>query len=176
VPEYKGKPLKRHRIGRVPENCAHTRANLTTPISPGSFSVRTHHLLNGGLIVLHPSQEAFERLTEVLADPELVSTFLFPDQDLLAHVYKNKFQPLGYQYNALKTLRACHTGMWRDEDVKNVHYILDKPWSKRVEKGDANEVLHGWWWDEFGRVEAEWKGTKDSWEVVKRNTAPQIQN
>lgn len=58
--------------------------------------------------------------------------------------------------------------MWRDEDVKNVrppsglfceglylrllprlaffqlHYILDKPWSKRVEDGDDNAETHTW--------------------------------
>lgn len=54
--------------------------------------------------------------------------------------------PLSYRYNALKTLRYCHAPMWRDDEAKNVHYILDKPWNKRVEKGDedANAETHSW--------------------------------
>lgn len=50
----------------------------------------------------------------------------FPDQDLLALHFKGRIRFLGYEYNALKTLRECHADMWQDDKVKNVHYILDK--------------------------------------------------
>lgn len=59
-------------------------------------------------------------MVETLHSDPIVKTFKFPDQDLLAYAFKGKFHSLGYQYNALKTLRGCHTAMWRDEDVKNV--------------------------------------------------------
>ncbi|KAL8290092.1 hypothetical protein RQP46_003031 [Phenoliferia psychrophenolica] len=128
----------------IPENCAHTEAKLTKPLLPTSFTKKTHHLLNSGLVVLHPSNETFKRLTDTLHEDPIVKTFQFPDQDLLAHVFKGKFMPLSYIYNALKTLKFCHEAMWRDADVKNVHYILDKPWSKRVEAGDPNAETHSW--------------------------------
>ena len=65
---------------------------------------------------------------------------------MLAYVFGGRFLPLSYRYNALKTLRYCHAPMWRDDEAKNVHYILDKPWNKRVEKGDedANAETHSW--------------------------------
>jgi lipopolysaccharide biosynthesis glycosyltransferase len=50
----------------------------------------------------------------------------FPDQDLLSLHFKGKVRFLGYEYNALKTLRECHSNIWRDDKVRNVHYILDK--------------------------------------------------
>ena len=105
---------------RIPENCAHTLAKYTIPISPTEFTKPTHKLLNSGLVVLHPSLETFARITTTLHEDPIVKTFKFPDQDLLAYVFDGKFVPLGYQYNALKTLRGCHEAMWRDEDVKNI--------------------------------------------------------
>lgn len=92
-------------------------------------------------------------MVTMLHEDPVVKTFKFPDQDLLAYFFKGKFVSLGYQYNALKTLRGCHTEMWEDKDVKNVHYILDKPWAKRItpaapgEEGSAahaNDITHGW--------------------------------
>lgn len=127
---------------RIPENCGHTLAKYTTPLSPSEFSKPTHESLNSGLVILRPSQASFDAIIDVLNYNPIVKTFGFPDQDLLAFVFKGKFTPLSYRYNALKTLRACHPDMWRDEDVKNLHFIMDKPWSKRVEAGDANAETH----------------------------------
>lgn len=73
-----------------------------------------------------------------------MQTFKFPDQDLLAYAFKDRFAPLGYQYNALKTLRDCHIDMWRDEDAKNLHYILDKPWKGHLKEGEPNYETHSW--------------------------------
>lgn len=38
--------------------------------------------------------------------------------------------------------------MWRDEEVRNLHYIVKKPWNTG-RTGGLDEVTHGWWWDEF---------------------------
>lgn len=83
---------------------------------------------------------------------------IFFDQDLLAIVYRNRWRPLPYVYNALKPMRACHAPLWRDADVRVLHYILDKPWKSRA--FDANDTIqstHRLWWDEFAEVEREWK-------------------
>ena len=56
---------------------------------------------------------------------------------------------LPYIYNALKTLRweGVHTQIWRDENVKNVHYILmPKPWTTR-ECEERDRVTHGWFFE-----------------------------
>jgi hypothetical protein len=66
----------------------------------------------------------------------------------------------------LKTLRTAHAQIWRDEEIKNVHFILGKPWNdKEVE--NSGEDTHVWWWEmdeerqikekEAGLSEPEWK-------------------
>jgi lipopolysaccharide biosynthesis glycosyltransferase len=89
----------------------------------------------------------------------LVPTFSFPDQDLLAAYFRGKWKPLPYIYNALKTLSVIHKPLWRDEEVKCVHYILsDKPWQARIGEpgtGGDFERLHRWWWDRFTVVQEE---------------------
>jgi hypothetical protein len=51
-----------------------------------------------------------------------------------------------YVYNALKTLRTAHANVWNDNDVKNVHYILGKPWNDEA-VGNSSEETHLWWWE-----------------------------
>jgi hypothetical protein len=54
--------------------------------------------------------------------------------------------------------------VWHDEHVKNVHYILRKPWHD--EEFGEMEDTHAWWWEidrerrtvegEKGLVEPDW--------------------
>lgn len=74
----------------------------------------------------------------------------FADQSLLSSLYWNRWVPLPYVYNALKTLRweGVHREIWRDEEVKNVHYILaPKPWDEVDENGEwrGTDETHVWW-------------------------------
>ena len=96
---------------------------------------------------------------------------LFYDQDLLSIVYRHKWLPLPYTYNALKPMRACHADLWRDDEVKVLHYILEKPWKSRTwDAADVIEETHGLWWTEFAEVEREWTGEGEErrrlWERV----------
>ena len=130
---------------RVPENCGHTQARFTTPLAAADFSRPTHDRLNSGLVVLRPSQSTFDGIVSFLHNDERVPTYKFPDQDLLADYFKDRFLPISYRYNALKTLRYCHAPMWRDEDVKNVHYIMKKPWDCQLREGDPDFETHSWY-------------------------------
>ena len=91
-----------------------------------------------------------------------VPKMLFFDQDLLAIVYRNKWKPLPYIYNALKPMRSCHSDLWRDEDVKVLHYILAKPWKSRTYGDDMIESTHRLWWEFYAEVEAEWTNAPDT--------------
>ncbi|KAL2758011.1 glycosyltransferase family 8 protein [Sodiomyces alcalophilus JCM 7366] len=74
---------------------------------------------------------------------------------LLSDLFRGRWVPLPYVYNALKTLRwpGVHDAIWRDDHVRVVHYILaPKPWDEQDPdgrwKGPANpddEVTHRWW-------------------------------
>lgn len=172
---------------RVPENCGHTQAKLTTPLAPADFSRPTHDRLNSGLVVLRPSQDTFDGIVTFLHTDERVATYKFPDQDLLADYFQDRFLPISYRYNALKTLRYCHASMWRDEDVKNVHYIQKKPWYCQLPADHPDHETHSWygtapvdaeklqfalmhftacrWWDSFDRLRNSWDGP--DWDVVE---------
>jgi lipopolysaccharide biosynthesis glycosyltransferase len=111
------------------------------------------------LVVLNPSPDLADSLKHYLSTSPLVPTFSFPDQDLLAAYFRGKWKPLPYIYNALKTLRVVHKPLWRDEEVKCLHYILsDKPWHAKLSEsgtGGEYEELNRWWWERFEKVEQE---------------------
>lgn len=117
--------------------------------------------MNGGLQVVNPSLALWEEILEYMETN--ASSLDFADQSLLSNLYRGRWVPLPYIYNALKTLRwkGVHDAIWRDSDVKNVHYILTpKPWEEVDEKGasTSKEETHRWWAD----VNLErWKFEKD---------------
>lgn len=166
------------------ENCAYTHVShpggLTQPTQPPNSDgnddkdnlnpivdldegpSRTHRLLNGGMFVFRPTPKLRDSLLSVFRNnTALLSTFKFPDQDFLAHFFRGRWRALGWQYNALKTMRYWHEGFWRDDEVVCLHYIVDKPWACRVgEDGVAgykgrDGVTHQWWWDAYERWEEE---------------------
>ncbi|KAI0484465.1 nucleotide-diphospho-sugar transferase [Xylariaceae sp. FL0804] len=144
----------------IPENCAYTAANVTTGRTPplADSSPANHHLLNSGTVVLRPSRAQLDALVAALDDPALdVPSMRFFDQDLLTEVYRGRWLPLPYWYNALKPMRSCHAALWRDEDVRVLHYILDKPWRSRAfDRDDAVQSTHRHWWDAFAELERAW--------------------
>ena len=44
-------------------------------------------------------------------------------------------------------LPHLHPQLWDASEVKNVHFIIDKPWERRPEPGDRYAELHQLWWD-----------------------------
>lgn len=133
---------------------------------------RTHTLLNSGLVLLFPSVKLFERMVDYLYTSPLVATFSFPDQDFLAAFFYDRWRPIGWQYNAIKTARYEHAEMWRDEEVRNLHYIVEKPWAVgrgRGINGGRDAETHGWWWDAWNEMVKQWSkedGEKESKRLV----------
>lgn len=163
---------------RIPENCGFTAANKATgePAPINDTVPKNHHLLNSGTVVLRPSQQEYDALIHAMNTDPTVPSMLFFDQDLLAVVYRNKWKPLPYIYNALKPMRSCHSDLWQDSKVKILHYILDKPWKSRKVEEDVIGSTHQIWWDAFSRLEKEWTESGDEkkkyyWEKV---VLPQI--
>ena len=144
---------------RVPENCAFTAADQETgrPAPITSSSPENHRLLNSGTVILQPSQAQYEHLLHEMNTNPAVPNMLFFDQDLLAIVYRDRWLPLPYTYNALKTMRTCHQSLWKDRDVKILHYILDKPWKSRsFDIEDPVQSQHRLWWEAFEEVQKDW--------------------
>ncbi|KAK3682761.1 nucleotide-diphospho-sugar transferase [Podospora appendiculata] len=148
----------------VPENCGFTAADKATgqPAPIREDGPANHHLLNSGTVILRPSKKEYDALIHAMNTHPDVPTMLFFDQDLLAIVYRNKWTPLSYAYNALKPMRACHSDLWRDDDVKILHYILAKPWKSRTYGDDVIESTHKLWWHYYAEVEKEWAESPDA--------------
>ncbi|KAF8761094.1 Glycosyl transferase family 8 [Rhizoctonia solani] len=161
----------------IPINCGHTYSKpagpgpdaLCTAFQPLPESGITLHSINSGIVVLNPTEKLNDEIIDGLHNDPNVTRYGFPDQDFLSSHFKNRVKFLGYEYNALKPMRKCHSAIWRDENIRNVHYIFkDKPWvlPEDTEKLDEQfHVIHGWWWDEWKRLEAE-KKEEQWWELV----------
>lgn len=165
---------------RVPENCGFTAADTTTgqpqPLTPDS--PHNHRLLNSGTVVLSPSEKDYNDLIHTMNTHPAVPDMIFYDQDLLPIVFDDKWLPLPYIYNGLKTLRGCHADLWKDNDVKILHYILAKPWQSRTIDQDIVGIQHQMWWDEYHQLESNWKSAKNAtrnqlWKtIVEPQVAP----
>lgn len=130
----------------IPSNCGftHQHGDPDTAQREGAPTTTGLGECNGGLQIVSPSLANYEVITAALLDPQKTDACGFADQTLLSAVFAGRWLALPYVYNALKTLRWCHKEIWRDENVKNVHYILSpKPWEDR----SIDEPTHKWWWD-----------------------------
>ncbi|VVT47821.1 FIG00635091: hypothetical protein [Kosakonia radicincitans] len=103
--------------------------------------------LNGGFLVLTPDEAMYQQMMQRLAEKADISAYVFAEQDFLNEVFRDRWQPLHYGYNALKTLALQHPQMWDLARVKNIHYIIDKPWEKTPQPGDKWYELHKLWWE-----------------------------
>ncbi|KAG5519262.1 hypothetical protein PMAC_001887 [Pneumocystis sp. 'macacae'] len=144
----------------VPSNCAYTvqqEMPSNSPVISCTFGIG---MLNSGLIVLNPNPEEFILILDHVKNSDKYPSIMlnFAEQSLLSYIYEKKWLPLPYIYNALKTLRTVHEKLWDDDDVKIVHYILDKPWSEENDGLNSCDPTHAWWWS----VEKERKAEMNS--------------
>jgi lipopolysaccharide biosynthesis glycosyltransferase len=142
--------LAHHTKGnRVPENCAYSSQHSDPEKAQrkGAAPNAGLGMLNGGLQVVNPSMDIYSQITARLAEDSAILDYDFADQSLLSDLFPNRWVALPYIYNALKTMRwdGVHNEIWRDNEVKNVHYILSpKPWENGP--GEQDDELHKWWW------------------------------
>lgn len=176
----------------TPAHCAHTASAAAAaggpgdgpaePTQPTARGPPTHRLLNGGVFVFRPSPGLWAQMRRFFdANAPLLATFQFPDQDFLAHFFRGRWHAVGWQYNALKTMRYWHAGLWRaDADVVCLHYVVDKPWARRVGPDGVagyrgrDGVTHRWWWDAYERWEADrlQQGAHETVRLVRKGVAP----
>lgn len=167
----------------TPPNCAY--AGLThpsalshpRPVTPDA--PLEHRLLDSGMFVFAPGQRLGESLMRAFesAEPGSLAAYTFPGQDFMTAFFEGRWRSVGYQFNALKTMRYWHPDMWDDGSVCCLHYIADKPWAARVgEDGVAgykgnDGVTHRWWWEEFGKWEKDREGEEELVGVVRQYVA-----
>ena len=128
----------------TPVGCAYTHleaagGNPTAPVPDPYF--------NGGTLVLRPDEAVFQALVGELASVEDLTAYVFAEQDFLNAHFRGRWVALPYVYNALKTLPFQHPGLWDDAAVKNVHFIIDKPWESALDPASRYHALEALWWD-----------------------------
>ena len=133
----------------TPANCFYTHCRGVAHTSEPEL---VDDYLNGGFLVLTPDQAVFADLVAKLAEVTDLSRYPFAEQDFLNEYYDQRWQPLPYVYNALKTLPFQHPAMWDASAVKNIHYIIDKPWEKALDPADRYYAVNKLWWDVAARL------------------------
>ncbi|KAI9472218.1 MAG: nucleotide-diphospho-sugar transferase [Benjaminiella poitrasii] len=142
----------------VPANCAYTNCDTMACIDP--YSVKNDaNYFNSGLILLTPDSDKFKNMIAHLNSITDLNIYPFPDQDFLNEIFKDHWIPISYIYNALKTLEWAHHAMWDINKVKNIHYILTKPWDVCVDDdhrlSDLENIykpLYKLWWSKYNDV------------------------
>ena len=119
-------------------------------------------MVNGGLLVINPCQAIYNAILEGMTTSSVME-YDFADQSLLSDLFGGRWVAIPYIYNALKTLawENVHASIWREDRVKNIHFILSpKPWDEK--SGDVKYEIHQRWWDiNLERLEAEKKNGID---------------
>jgi alpha-N-acetylglucosamine transferase len=129
----------------TPSNCAYTYWDAADAHGVDPY-------FNGGLLVLSPDEAVFSELVGTLGAVSDLSRYPFAEQDFLNEYYHQRWTQLPYIYNALKTLPQQHPLMWDGAAVKNIHYIIDKPWEKPLDPADRYFELNRLWWDVAANV------------------------
>lgn len=132
----------------MPENCAFTilHSDPEGAQKNGASAKGSHGMPNGGLQVINPCAAIYESILNQLTNDDAIDSYEFADQSMLGDLFYDRWVTLPYIYNALKTLRmqGVHDAIWRDHEVKNIHYILaPKPWDETA--GNTSNPTHEWW-------------------------------
>lgn len=132
----------------ISENCAFTGwygklQGNEAPLGPPVDDAHGLMICNGGLQLVEPSKEKYDKIVSKMNDDDL--DYDFADQSLLSDVFHDQWIGLHYGYNYLKTMRLIHSDL-KFEDVKNIHYILTpKPWNVDRSFDDDTDTFKVWW-------------------------------
>ena len=132
-------------------NCAYTTLTAPDQVPEDTLSRPTYGLLNGGLFLFYPTEDLWIQMMGFFNYTERLKDYQFPDQDFFADFFRNKWKPISWKYNAIKTHPYIHPLLWDKQKVVILHYIVDKPWERKVSaegigghKGRDGEI-HLWW-------------------------------
>ncbi|KAL8823166.1 MAG: hypothetical protein Q9191_006116 [Dirinaria sp. TL-2023a] len=148
-----------------------------TPVPASQEPPHTHTLMNGGLFLYYPSADLWSSMLQYFECSKELSTYQFPDQDFLAQYFLHRWRALPWKYNALKTMENWHPNIWRDDEVRGLHYIVDKPWERRVGSDGIGGHLgrdgktHSWWWNIWNEWTEQRKGEPELLRILEQLVA-----
>lgn len=125
----------------IPDNCPFNTNNESSDF-----------YFNSGLFLLRPDKNMLSDMEEYISQKGDISSWIFADQDFLNDFFKGYTHQLPFVYNALKTMRIQHGTFWDLNVIRNIHFILEKPWNdpgfncpKQAPYMDINKL----WWNMF---------------------------
>lgn len=148
-----------------PTNCAYTncnklrdivgvnKSNVVTQtideINIGS-SFLAQRYFNTGLFIVAPNMDLASQLIQKVHDTPDLSSFHFAEQDFLSRIFRDHWAPLPLSANFLKTIIFSHPDLYQLDQIHNIHYIMDKPWSVDMRHPDMStnpfrEMYQLWW-------------------------------
>lgn len=136
-------------------NCPYTLLTKPDQIAEDVSSRPTYGLLNGGLFLFYPTEDLWIRMMGFFNSTERLKDYQFPDQDFLADFFRNKWKAVSWKYNAIKTHPYIHPQLWSKEKLIILHYIVDKPWERKVSSEGIgghmgrDGATHKWWADMY---------------------------
>ena len=84
-----------------------------------------------------------------IALKENISEWIFADQDFLNDYFKGSTIKLHFMYNTLKTIQIQHPKLWDMDVIRNIHFILEKPWNDPSfdcqEQAPFRKINELWW-------------------------------
>lgn len=92
------------------------------------------HTFNSGVLLLHPSEQEFDRLHALLYSG-IEFEYVMSDQGFLNEVYKTNWHEIGFVNNANLALYKFQRQFWDQhklEDINIIHYTMQKPWKCRT--------------------------------------------
>ena len=128
----------------TPEHCFYTHVTHERQIGQDAGA---DGYFNGGILVLRPDVRVFGELLAALAAIDDLTRYPFAEQDFLNERFHGRWRALPYVYNALKTLPFQHPALWDAAAVKNIHFIIDKPWETGLDPASRYYDLERIWWD-----------------------------
>lgn len=126
-------------------------STVAVPHSQDKTAEYAQTRFNSGVFVFQPSAKLRDRVMEAFTKANHAA-YKFTDQAFLFDFFRDRWTPLTWQYNALKPFRPWHGNVWRDNEVKIIHFVMDKPWSKRVSSDGIAGLAgrdgwtHSQWW------------------------------
>ncbi|KIM24984.1 glycosyltransferase family 8 protein [Serendipita vermifera MAFF 305830] len=181
----------------VPENCGYSQPDYPACLQHLDLSApkpRPYSLLNSGMFLCRPSRDLMKRMRKMLDTSPRIANWKLCDQDLIGTFFGgggeepegwgditkdeigDPWMRVPYYYNALRTMRNKHSSFWRDEDIRAIHYIGDKPWMVRPPASgtEAYEPTMRWWWASYNKLleKLEKDGRKVDIGYIESHVAP----
>ncbi|CAG8792340.1 15476_t:CDS:2, partial [Dentiscutata erythropus] len=155
------KEISRIHFKVTPENCVYMKGPIYSESTNKPPITNAKSYFNTRLIILHPSKSKFNKIYDCIINYENSDKLIFLEQDLLNEIYKRNWIGLPYIYNALKPLCKYYSLIWLDNDLKNVHYIINKLWKenfnnvREMRMDERRDILNNWWWKVYQDEELE---------------------